>query len=306
MSNTNEQFQSYVFAAANELDQIDLYHQIHKKDFSKIIEQILDEYGLANRLQETNLNKSQTLILDVGCAEGRYLHTIAEILEEKNLLNAASLIGIDLNAASIANAERLAKEAQPPRPYLQFYLHDATQPLENCLSLKAQNKIKFDLIYALRFASFIPNARPAVMELYKALKPGGVIYLYDVVAKPGDEGWLPPPPMTQLVQAMFANFASLNGGVNVSAEEASWLKESGAEMIQTGVKHHITGDGSQEAKQFLRFWVLTFHIAGPMLVKKGFLSQAQFENVMSKTYQELNPGSRGQLSFLYTLARKPL
>lgn len=306
MPNYNENFQSYVFGAADEQELISLYHQAYRDDFSRVIEKILDEYGLAERLKAAKSAGQPALILDVGCAEGIYLHTLAQILEKKDLLSSANLNGIDLNPTFVADAETFCKISKPPRPYLQFYLHDANQPLENCPSLRLQNKPKFDLIYALRFASLVPNARPIVEQLYKALKPGGILYLYDVVAKPGEEGWIAPPPMSPLVQAIFAYFAALNGGVNVAAEEANWLKEAGAEMIQTGTKRHATGTGTQEAIQFLRFWVMTFHSAGPMLVKKGFLSEAQFEGAMAKTYRELNPNTRGQLTFGYTLARKPL
>lgn len=306
MPSNLEQFRNYVFGAADEQELIAMYHQAYKNDFVNTLEKVFDEYGLADRLKGTNSESSPALILDVGCANGIYLHTVAELLEKKDLLNTANLIGIDLNETAIANAEKFCLAAKPPRPYLQFYLYDATQPLEDCSSLRLQNKLKFDLIYALRFASFTSNARQNIKQLYKALKPGGVIYLYDVVAKPGEEGWIAPPPMVPMVEALFKYFASLNGGIGVGTEAANWLKAAGAEMVQTGVKRHSTGGNSQEVRQFLRFWVITFHTAGPMLVKKGFLTQAQYEEAMSRTYRELNPYLHGQLTFGYTLARKPV
>lgn len=306
----------YIFAdASSDQERLVLQHQVNKPSFVRAMELVLDEYGLARRLEtvlEYNelkaLPKKQVRILDLGCGEGLYLHTLAEILENRGLLAAAQLNGIDINRAAIITAEEFSRIAKPPRPYLNFYIGDATRPLEECSALvEEQQSPQFDFIFAVFVLEHLQQARQHLERLYHSLAPGGVLYLRDFVPQEGEEGWVAfHPVMTRFIHSYVTYLLDLNEGVQVAIEQAGWLRQLGAEQVQAISDKMIATIETDLGRKQLRNDLLIIRNSGSMLVARGKLSQGELNTLLETLFRELGPHSRGQSTHMDTFARKPL
>lgn len=321
---TPKEYQNYVFAQSNDRERLMLQYQVFKPSFIAAIEKVLDEYGLAQRLQQVTAtttdakgdagsisNANKVRLMDVGCGEGLFLSEVAALLEARGLLAAADLNGVDLDSGAIATAREFSRVSKPPRPYLNFYVHDATRPFAAQLNLAMGNKLEFDFIMALALVEHLPDARPQVERLYDSLRPGGVIYLRDVVVagadKDAEDGWLAPhPAMTPIYRHFFAYMQSKNPDVEVAKAQAGWLRERGAEMVQTTTLPFIAGGDSQTGMLMLRNWFMGLRNSSPALVKQGLISQAEVYQTIQTLFRELNASAKGRSVLVDTFARKPL
>lgn len=306
MAKSGDSLEDYIFGETYDGERLEIVHRINKANFVKAMEQVLNEYGLAERLEQAQANHTKVQILDIGCAEGLYLHDLAAILESRQWLAAVELNGLDFDAKAIATAEEYSKQATPPRPYLNFYLHDATQPFEASLGLRAENKLQFDFIFLLSALGSMPNARQHLHRFYQSLKPGGVIYLSSVVLSKGEKGWLSAHPVLETFSQIFFDvLAEMNSGVDVANAASDWLKEWGAVQVQADLHIRPTGGETEVGRLNLRNIVMTMRNAAPFLIKNGKVSQAQYQETMATLYRELGPQSQGQVASVNTFARKP-
>jgi 2-polyprenyl-3-methyl-5-hydroxy-6-metoxy-1,4-benzoquinol methylase len=308
MNLTRTQYRDYVLAQSDDRQRQALSHRSTKPDFIRIIERVLNEYELAEQFQAAKTGRRSRLkILDVGCGEGLYLHDVAELLEEQDLHQAATFYGIDLDQVSIDTAIEYSKVSNPPRPYLNFYIHDLRQPLQNQPGLFVEGQHNFDLIYARQVLSFLPEAQQNLTRLYQALVPGGVIYTCDIAWHQGADGYLSPhPALTPFLESFSAIFNELNGGVEVALAQAGWLREGGATLVQALPDKMVHGGTSKAGTDALRTLLLGVRNASPRMVAQGKLSQPQIDRLLAQLYQELGPQCSGFLTFIHTLARKPL
>ncbi len=307
MATTVNSFRNYIFVEADDNNRLILQHEILKPNFEHILAKVLDEYGLAEKLHKAKTTGEKVRILDFGCAEGLYLHDVAAVLEERGLLEAADLNGIDINPGAIATADEFSKISKPARPGLNFYVHDGKQPLESCLGLQKNGAAQFDFIYAMVVMEHFSEARQHVERLYGSLKPGGVIYLRDYVLDEGPEGWLVPhPALIPFSKVFTGHLRSINPGVNVTIDQAGWLREIGAELIHTELDIIPIGGETKRGMDMLRNSIMITRNAGPMLIAKGVMTQAAFDALMATLFKEINRDSIGQASHIDTLARKPL
>lgn len=306
MSAGKTAYQEYMFGAVDDGDRRTFQHNIFKSNFVERINYLLDEYGLAQRLETARANGQKLRILDLGCAEGLFLHDVAEVLETRGLLSAAELIGIDREVNSIMLAEQLSKLSEPPRPYLNFYVHDATEPLEGSIGLRHKGIARFDFIFALSLIQHLPEAPRHLEAIYQTLKPGGVLYLRDAVMEEGERGWKSGHPVLAPFGAALNNFVrSLNNGLDVSVEEAGWLREIGAERVQAIPLVYPVGGKTPVGMQMLRNSVMLVRNTGASLIDQGKLSAGQFEKIMDTLFRELSPESMGQQTWMETFACKP-
>jgi 2-polyprenyl-3-methyl-5-hydroxy-6-metoxy-1,4-benzoquinol methylase len=294
--------------AVSDIKRLESVHQLYQPVFLKVVRKVLNTYGLGENLKQAKATGQKVHILDVGCAEGLYLHDVAQVLEEQQLLEAADLLGIDIDPNAIAVAEEYSRLSRPPRPYLHFYVHDATQPFEDAMAFKAFGHTRFDFIYCIYTLELLPNARQQLERLYNALNPGGTIYLHSQAIKKGPEGWLSPHPSLEIFdQWMFDNIASINPGLDVSYQAADWLSEMGAiQLSSRPVTLHFGGDTDQ-GRKFLRHAILFIRNSlAPAMIEKGVLTQNQFDNLWATFSKELGPHLQGQTTLVNTFARKPL
>lgn len=304
MTQFNTLPETYVFSDGDERDRLVTLHDSSKPNFLKILQRVLDDYGLAHRLEQAQQANTKVEILDVGCGEGLYLHDLAQILEARGFLAAADLNGIDRDATSLELAKDFRTVLQPPRPYLNFYVHDIRMPFEENAELKAVNKLQFDFIYATLVLEHIPNAQKIEEMLYQHLKPGGVIYLRNTMLGEGDTV-APTPSMYQPTRA-FQNFiANLNEGVDIAVQTQHWLAAFGAVQIQNFEDVAYANSDSQLGLATLQNWVLAIRNSLPKAVQSGRMTQEQSETLLDTILQELNGDPRGYWKQMDTLACKP-
>ncbi len=297
----------YLTADAYEGERLQLTHKIFKGYFLQAVDRVLDEYGLAKKLEAARLSQVKLGILDIGCAEGLFLHDLALVLEERNLLDGAVLVGMEQNATAIATADQFSRLSSPPRPYLKFVLHDATTDFENSLDLRAFSQLRFDFIYLMATLELLPNAKVQLQRFYQRLNPGGVVYLRCVVPHKGEDGWLPThPALEPLSEIIYSHMAQINDGVEVAKEASNWLSEFGAEQVQTVYKRTPTGGSTEQGRLALRNSLLIMRNIKPAFLTEKQIDQQQFNAIMETVYRDLTIEAQGQTSAIETFAKKPL
>lgn len=309
-----EELKEYIYGkTSSDRTRLMLQYELNKSSFLAAIERVLEEYGLAERLKRVQMQSwtfppmEKVQILDIGCGEGMHLYELARVLERRGLLKAAELNGIDYDQAAILVAEQYSLVSVPPRPYLNFHACDATRPLKDCQNLaKNGQALQFDFIYAFLVLEHLPDAKTHLQEFYRALKPGGVIYLRGYVTEEGEEGWLPIHPALRLFGLAYDNYMQkLNPGPPVACMQAGWLREFGAEMVQSFTDKRIDDLTTERGSKMLQNILMMAHNSAPHLIAQGSLSQAEFEEKLHMLYREIRPDSLGQLTYIDTFARKP-
>jgi SAM-dependent methyltransferase len=282
------------------------FHLVEKANSRQIIEQVFTEYGLLEGLTRAKAEQRQLSFIDVGCCEGLFLHDLADTLDQHGLLGAADLNGADVDNSAIATAEEFARVVKPPRPYLNFYVHDIRQPFETQPGLFVDRQPYFDFIFARSLLAFLPHSHQNLTRLYTALAPGGVLYLRDIVYQQGEAGWLSPhPSLTSHLEMGFGQLEALNGGVQVAIATADWLREAGASLVQAIPDKLVLGGASKTGMDNLGDFLMGVRNSLPAHIAAGWTSQVEADRLMDQLYRELGPQCHGQQIYIETFARKP-
>jgi SAM-dependent methyltransferase len=306
---TPTEYLKYILADVNDSDRLAVQHGCFKPSFMQTLQHLLTHYGLGGRLQAGLAQAQKISILDVGCGEGLQLHDVAALLETRGELGAATLYGIDNNVQAIATAEGFSKVSQPPRPYLNFYVHDVMQPLEDCLGLRMDmdGTPTFDLIYVSLLLEHLPGASQLIAKFYSYLKPGGLLYIRDTVILGGAEfNEVVHPALIPFNQAIKDHAARLNNGQDVALGTANWLHSLGPQQIEALPIKIPIGGTSEVGKMMLRNTILALRVGLPLFVKFGLMSTEQGEQMMATMFRELGPHLEGYLTLIDTIAQKPL
>lgn len=313
-NNTSKPFYLFETDRFTEHDRLVLQHEVFRPRILQLMTRVLDEYGLGEQLVAAQTSGERIQILDIGCGLGLFLHDLAELLEQRGWLEVADLVGIDRDQAIIYTADEYRKASKPPRPCLQFYIHDASEPLEASPDLTIMGLTKFNFIFATSALEYLSDARYHLQRFYQALKPGGVIYLRSVMttelpenSTDPAEGWTSfNPSLVSFYRHLYAAIAAANNGVDIALEEANWLREVGAEQVEAAKDIIIGNTASPEGVKLLRLWVSIFQSAGKTLAAKGILCQAEYDKLLQIVFRETGPQSNGHAIYVDTLARKPL
>jgi hypothetical protein len=206
----------------------------------------------------------------------------------------------------IETAIEYARLSKPPRPYLNFYVHDIRQPFETQPGLFVDRQPYFDFIFARSLLAFLPHSHQNLTRLYTALAPGGVLYLRDIVYQQGEAGWLSPhPSLTSHLEMGFGQLEALNGGVQVAIATADWLREAGASLVQAIPDRLVLGGASKTGMDNLGDFLMGVRNSLPAHIAAGWTSQAEADRLMDQLYRELGPQCHGQQIYIETFARKP-
>jgi SAM-dependent methyltransferase len=299
------QAQEYLYKAIDENQRNQLQHLVLRPTIHKVLTDMLENYGLRQRLEAARNGGSQVSILEAGSGSGSFLRDFADLLQGQGLLQAADLNGLDIDIGYLDQAEKLDNQ-NPAWSNIHYYQHNITVPLEQNLSLSMEKKLQFDCICATVLLQYLPNCREHLLRLYNYLKPGGIIYLCDsYMSYEGEKAWQAPnPTIAQFGVAATKLVRDMNGGKIVAEETANWLREMGAEQVQT-VDDLIEAAGSdQRGIEVLRYYISVVRGASAILLKLGLINQAKYDSFLAAVF-EINKNSKARLPFIHTIARKP-
>ena len=301
------QQRDYIFKALDDKTREQEVFKSARPRFREIINLVLNQYGLAERLRQAKSMGDKVCMLDLGCSEGLYLHELANILEEQGLLEGASLNGIDRSQAAIGTAQEFALRSKPPRPYLSFYLQDATKPFNENLGMRYNKATQFDFIYSIVTLMYIADAPHNLAKIYNDdLKPGGVIYLRDLTTADGPFQIISPhPTLSPLVEFYKAFVNSLNQENSTALDAGKWLRELGAEKMQT-LEHTLEASShSPEELAMLRNILLMTRGIAHQMISQNLMTEADFNKLIATVYKEIDRDSRGQVTYFDTVGQKP-
>jgi 2-polyprenyl-3-methyl-5-hydroxy-6-metoxy-1,4-benzoquinol methylase len=325
------EYNEYIFKQDDsERERLVIQHECYKPSFDEVIGHLLEAYGLLGRLQQIQTacahgatDTPKFRILEVGCGEGLLLHDVAALIEARGFLDVVEFYGFDRDATAIHTAEKFRLLSVPPRPYLNFYTHDLTSPLSECEALRLdlgqstsarphsalpeQELFQFDLVYASLVFEHVPHARQVLTQLYQqVVKPSGVLYLRDTILHQGEPGWTQAhPAIVKFAEIGLRYMASLNDNMDVAMSSASWLEEIGATEIEAIFTKIPIGGTTQLGLQMLRNSVMFVRNVAPTLIKRGLVTQADFDQTMQTLFRELGPASVGHSGLMETIGRKP-
>jgi ubiquinone/menaquinone biosynthesis C-methylase UbiE len=124
--------------------------------------------GTATTLDRMGLKPGQR-VLEVGPGPGRLLIPAA-----RRVLPGGEVVGIDIQPGMIERLKRRAKDAGVAN--LTALLGDATEPIVP--------EESFDLAFLVTTLGEIPNRAAALSQCHRALKPGGVLSVTELLPDP--------------------------------------------------------------------------------------------------------------------------
>lgn len=318
-SQENRRFGESLFRNATNSERQQIGFEMYQSVFQQEIRQILEQYELAERLIKAGQTGKKLRILQLNCGEGLYLHELARMLEKANLLHAVELYGISEDPDQISTAEEYSKISRPPRPYLNFYLHNFRHPLQRCAGLREgagrTGVASFDFIFsAVPILIISHNAQTVLKELYlNGLKPGGLLCFIEssitenAATPSGVADWvLPHPAMAPVLQAFIKGIRSYNPGVAVESAVVEWLEALGATQILHYMVSIPLGGSTKQGRAALRNAIELFRISNPVLLKTGLISQAEYAEFERTIRTELTIKAEGSHPYLITMAKKPV
>lgn len=134
----------------NYLNEISKYHSIEVMD--------LEIIKFTDRL------KKNSIVLDLGCGWCWHWRNINKIRPD------IKIVGIDFVKENFEHAKKILSKSS----LRQFYFIN-----DNIYNIKF-NKNLFDAIWTVQAFQHIPNLNKVLKKVYKALKPGGIIYNYSL------------------------------------------------------------------------------------------------------------------------------
>jgi SAM-dependent methyltransferase len=172
-----------------------------------------------------------------------------------------------------------------PRPPVEVVRHDvASDPVE---------QDAFDLVHARAVLEYVPSRGEAVTRLVKALRPGGVLVLEDVVfggaLSQASEKIVSPPSkaaaFSRVLQATAAGFRAVGADPEFGLELPAVLAAAGLRDVNAELTSRLIHGGSEESA----FYALTGQELGPRLVVAGLLTPDDHAEVLAMVQ---DPASR--------------
>jgi len=155
-----------------------------------------------------------------------------------------------------------------PRPPVEVLRHDvASDSLE---------QDAFDLVHARAVLEYVPNRGEVVERLVKALRPGGVLVLEDVVfGEALSQVWektvrpvSKAAAFSRMVQSTAAGFRAVGADPEFGLELPAVLAAAGLRDVNAELTSRLTHGGSEESA----FYALTGRELGPRLIAAGLLT----------------------------------
>jgi SAM-dependent methyltransferase len=158
-----------------------------------------------------------------------------------------------------------------PHPPVEVVRHDITgDPLE---------QDAFDLIHARAVLEHLPSRREVITHLVKALRPGGVLVLEDIVAGAALSpvlGRVVSPSskaavLSRLIPAMEAGIRAAGGDPGFGLELPAALAAAGLRDVDAELTSRLVRGGSEDSA----FYTASMQEFGPSLVATGLLTEQE-------------------------------
>jgi len=185
-------------------------------------------------------------ILDLGCGPGTISIGLAQSTSGR-------VEGIDFGESQIQKARENAAAAACSN--VQFHLG-------SCYELPFEDQC-FDRVFSHALMEHLRNPVAALTEVYRVLKPGGIIG----ICSPDADGWLLSPPSKELDTAVnsYADLQASNGGdLRIGKRFGVILKEAGFTDIHLSARYEC-----YSSLQFIGEYLAL------QLEEKGLTQQAQ-------------------------------
>ncbi len=181
-------------------------------------------------------------ILDVGCGGGFYL---AELLDAVGA--DGSLVGVDSSAAMLAVAARRCEG----HDNVTFREADATAlPVEDAC---------FDAAFSVQVLEYVPDVTAALVEMHRALKPGGRLVVWDLDWATVSWHSSDPVRMDRVLRAWDAHLAD----PSLPRTLATHMREAGFEDARFEAHVFATGEFDPDAYGVGMIPLIEDFVAGP-------------------------------------------
>jgi SAM-dependent methyltransferase len=177
---------------------------------------LMNELLNANSLREMHLSPGER-VLDVGCGLGQLSRDMA-----RQVSLSGAVVAIERSGEQLAVARHLAAEANEERP-VDFRAGPAEQ-----LPLTAAEWGTFDVAHARFLLEHVPDPVAVVLQMLRAVRPGGRIILED---DPHDtlRLWPDPPGFRHLWQSYMRTYDRLGNDPFTGHRLVAILVQAGAE-----------------------------------------------------------------------------
>jgi ubiquinone/menaquinone biosynthesis C-methylase UbiE len=159
-------------------------------------------------------------VLDCGCGPGSITLGIAALVAP------GRVVGVDFGSSQIERAQSSAARAEIANVNFQTV---------DCYSLPFPDS-SFDRVFSHALMEHLAEPRRAASQMYRVLKPGGVIGL----CSPDWGGFVLAPPSAELGGAIeaYTSLQTRNGGdIQVGRKLGVYLKECGFKHIQMAARY---------------------------------------------------------------------
>lgn len=156
--------------------------------------------------------KENLQILDVGCGTGEVSFLIQELMA-----GTGEIVGIDINEAAIAGAQKTADEKQLTN--VRFM----TLPIDTA----AEKLGTFDVIVGRRILMYLPDPFQAIKDLANCLKPNGRMIFQESDAAGAGTLAEKFPLHTQAQQWVWETVAHEQGNIHIGSEMYSLFTKAG-------------------------------------------------------------------------------
>ncbi|MBV8551119.1 MAG: methyltransferase domain-containing protein [Acidobacteriaceae bacterium] len=253
--------------------------QVHRSDPRILNRRTLerDHRRLAGRLADG------MVVLDVGCGSGAITAGIA-----RRVGPSGYVVGVDRDASLLG----LARQEHHDLPNVSFELEDAALlPFED----------RFDVVTAARTLQWVDSPERVLMQMKKAAKVGGLIFVLDYNHQ--DSTWEPDPPaeFVRFYSALLQWRTANNWDNRIADHLPEMLRSTGLVDVRTCLDDEITVRGDAEFTTAAAIWPYVIDSVGPQLAASGFLAEEEQSRAAESYSEYLRTGLQRQTLSMRTV-----